>query len=411
MAPGKLAALASPWSFRVEPAFLRDWSKGTDMLNNRVLVVLPLSLFTAMVGLGIIAPLMPIYARSLGATGIWLGVILAGFSLSRIIFMPLVGKLSDRRGRKIFLCLGLLMYALISLGYLGARGLYQLMGVRLLHGFSSAMVIPIGMAYIGEISPKGKEGSYLGIFNLSLFLGWGSGPLVGGFLVDSFGFASAFYTLACLSALALVLIMIFLPVEQNRPSKTSPRESTSLRQLLKTPSMRAIMCIQAAGAAGRGSLMAFLPIFAESLGIKASGVGLLVSVNILLAALLQGPFGKIADKYSKVFLVVLGSTIASCAILIMPLVPSFRGLLLMGIVMGAGGGISLPAVAAIGAKLGRSAGMGTTMGLLNTGKDMGIIVGAMVGGLAMDLLGLTPVFYLVGILGLVGTIAFYQLMS
>ena len=157
--------------------------------------------------------------------------------------------------------------------------------------------------------------------------------------------------------------------------------------------------------------MVFLPIFAGSLGIKASEVGLLVSVNILLAGLLQGPFGRIADKYSKVFLIVLGSTIASCAILIMPLVPSFRGLLLMGIVMGAGGGISRPAVTAIGAKLGKSAGMGTTMGLLNTGISMGMVVGAMVGGLAMDLLGLTSVFYLVGTLGLVGSITFYQLMS
>jgi len=303
------------------------------------------------------------------------------------------------------------MYALVSLGYIGARDLYQLAGIRLLHGFSSAMVIPIGMAYIGEISPEGKEGSYLGIFNLSLSLGWGSGPLVGGFLMDSFGFASAFYALGCLSALALVLIMIFLPGEQNRPSKTSSRESTSLRQLLRIPSMRAIMCVQAAGAAGRGSLMAFLPVFGESLGIKASGIGLLVSVNILLAALLQGPFGKIADSYNKVFLIVLGSTMASCAVIIMPLVPSFRGLLLLGIVMGAGGGISRPAVVAIGAKLGRSAGMGAAMGLLNTGISMGMIVGTMVGGLAMDLLGLTSVFYLVGTLGLVGTITFYQLMS
>jgi MFS family permease len=381
------------------------------MLMNRALVVLSLSIFAAMVGVGIIAPIMPMYAHSLGATGIWLGVIYAGFSFSRIIFMPLVGKLSDRGGRKVFLCLGLLMYALISLGYIGISGLYQLTGIRLLHGFSSAMVIPIGRAYIGEISPKGKEGSYLGIFNLSLLLGWGSGPLVGGFLVDFFGFASAFYALGCLSAMALVLIMIFLPGERNQPSKISYRKSTSLRQLLRIPAMRAIMCVQAAGAAVRGSLMAFLPVFAESLGIEGSQVGLLVSVNILLAALLQGPFGKVADKYSKVFLVVLGSTIASCAILIMPLFPSFRGLLLLGIIMGAGGGISLPAVAAIGAKLGRSAGMGTTMGLLSTGISIGIVLGPTVGGLAMDLIGFASAFYLIGALGLVGTIAFYQLMS
>ena len=136
-----------------------------------------------------------------------------------------------------------------------------------------------------------------------------------------------------------------------------------------------------------------------------------VSLVVLVVQLVQGPFGAIADVYSRVFLVVLGGIIASCAILIMPLVPSFRGLLLTGIVMGVGGGVSLPAIAAIGAELGRSAGMGATMGLLTTGKSIGVIAGAMLGGLAMDLFGVASVFYLVGMLGLVGTLAFYCLIG
>ena len=125
-------------------------------MKNRIFSVLFISVFAAMLGLGIIAPLMPIYARSLGASGIWLGIIFAGFSLSRGIFMPIIGKLSDRKGRKRFITLGLLLYSVISLVYLLAGNVYYLTTVRLFHGLASAMVIPVARAYIGEIAEKGE---------------------------------------------------------------------------------------------------------------------------------------------------------------------------------------------------------------------------------------------------------------
>jgi len=65
--------------------------------------ILALSVFSSMLGVGIISPLLPLYAENLGATGIWLGIIFSSFSISRTVFMPIIGRLSDRRGRKIFL--------------------------------------------------------------------------------------------------------------------------------------------------------------------------------------------------------------------------------------------------------------------------------------------------------------------
>ncbi|MBW2106937.1 MAG: MFS transporter, partial [Deltaproteobacteria bacterium] len=69
----------------------------------KVFPVLALSIFSSMLGVGIVAPLLPLYAEKMGATGIWIGTIFAAFSISRAIVMPIVGKLSDRSGRKVFL--------------------------------------------------------------------------------------------------------------------------------------------------------------------------------------------------------------------------------------------------------------------------------------------------------------------
>jgi len=122
----------------------------------KVFPVLALSIFSSMLGVGIVAPLLPIYADEMGATGIWIGVIFGGFSISRTIVMPIIGRLSDRHGRKLFLGIGLLAYAIISLGYIWAENVSQLTAVRLIQGAASGMIIPIAQAYIGDISPEGK---------------------------------------------------------------------------------------------------------------------------------------------------------------------------------------------------------------------------------------------------------------
>jgi DHA1 family multidrug resistance protein-like MFS transporter len=71
-------------------------------MEKRTLVILILALFIAVLGVGIIAPIIPIYATDLGATGVTLGLMIAAFSISRGALQPVVGGLSDRQGRKRF---------------------------------------------------------------------------------------------------------------------------------------------------------------------------------------------------------------------------------------------------------------------------------------------------------------------
>ena len=75
-------------------------------MDKRVFYTLNIAVFTSMLGMGIVLPFMPIYARSLGATGITIGIFFASFPLAQMVFMPMIGRLSDRHGRKMFMALG-----------------------------------------------------------------------------------------------------------------------------------------------------------------------------------------------------------------------------------------------------------------------------------------------------------------
>ena len=124
----------------------------------RVFPVLALAIFSSMLGAGIVVPLLPLYAEGMGATGLSLGFIFAGFAITRTLVTPFFGRLSDRKGRKLFLTIGLFTYALVSFAYVLAGHVYHLVLIRLVHGVTGAMILPIAQAYIGDLSPEGEEG-------------------------------------------------------------------------------------------------------------------------------------------------------------------------------------------------------------------------------------------------------------
>jgi MFS family permease len=352
-------------------------------LRRRVFVVLFFSIFSSMLGNGIIVPLLPIYAEGLGASGFWIGVIFSGFAISRSIFTPTVGRWSDKRGRKVFIATGLLIYAIISLGYILSDSVADLVTIRLIQGFSAAMIIPIAFAYIGEISPKDREGSYLGIFSASLFAGFGLGPLLGGVLYDQFGLDADFYAMAGLCWLAFFLVLLLLPELHLYRKFEHPR---SYIEIIRSPVTKGLIFFRFSTAFTRGLLITFVPLFAHSsLGLTSSQTGIILSSNILLTALLQAPFGHMADRFTRRGLVFWGSFWFS---------------------LGAVGALALPAANALVVEEGRKYGMGALMAIFNLSMSLGFAAGPILGGIIADLGGLALIFYVGAFAGAVGALAF-----
>ncbi len=377
----------------------------------RVYNVLFISVFATMLGLGVVSPLLPIYAENLGATGIWLGVIFSAFALSRSVFMPIIGRISDRQGRKWIILIGMFAYAVLSLAYLIAGSVYSLTAVRFAHGLASAMVVPIAMAYIADLSEKGKEGSHMGNFSISMFLGMGVGPLLGGFLNDTFGMPSVFYAMAGLSAFATLLVAISLPEAKPGRFALPDAPSTPMPALIKLPVMQGVMVFAFISALGRGGMMVFVPVFGPLIAISPFEVGIVLSANTFLMALLQVPIGRLTDTGNKVALIVAGSTIAAIALAVIPLTHSFLPLLLVTSLIGVGGAIQQPAIMALTVDAGRTIGMGTSMGAYNTVFGIGMIIAPLMGGAFMDFVGIEAVFYVGGAISLIGTVIFAAMMQ
>lgn len=191
-------------------------------MNRQILGILLLSVMTALFGIGIIVPVMPVFAVSLGASGFALGLIIAAFSISRGILQPIVGSLSDRWGRKGFMVIGLLVYTLVGLVLPEATSITNLILIRAFHGVGSAMIVPVAMAYVSDMAPFGQEGRYMGMLNIAIFVGIGGGPLFGGFFADLWGMASAFYAMAGLSFIAMLLVLFKMPVMESGPRRKPP---------------------------------------------------------------------------------------------------------------------------------------------------------------------------------------------
>ncbi len=298
-------------------------------MKNRTFYILLMCAFSAMLGLGIISPFLPELVARHRANGFWMGMIFAGFAISRGVIMPFVGRESDKVGRKVFVTSGLFLFSLISLFYPHAHNMYDLTLVRMVHGLAAGMIIPIVMAYAGELAEEGKEGSVAGTVTMMFYLGLASGPIIGGEIYQAFGFHAVFYAMSALAFVAFLIVLIFLP-ESKGPKKKAAHDGMSFKELIKYDHIKALLIIAAISTFMTTIFLSFVPALAAKRHIDADHIAIILSAGILLASLLQVPFGRFSDRLSrtgKMFQISFGTSLSMCALFIMPLCPDFLALL------------------------------------------------------------------------------------
>ena len=379
-------------------------------MDKRVFYTLNIAVFTSMLGMGIVLPFMPIYARTLGATGITIGIFFASFPLAQMVFMPLIGRLSDRHGRKMFMVLGLLGSSLLSLWYVYAPNMLYLTLGRFLQGAAVALTLPIATAYVGDIAPAEKRGTLMGIFNLSMTSSIGLGPLVGGWLSDQYGMEFSFYWMCLLNALACGLVLVLLP-SSHSTGKAAVRQA-SYRQLLARPRVKGLALYRVVNTIQMGLWFSFLPLLGtEILNINHTMIGWALACYMLVSSLVQVPFGRMADRFSKRLLIITSGLIGSFVFSFMFFVWTFWHLLLIAAVTGAMGAMAMPALNAMAAEEGQDGNMGAVMGMLNMAMSVGMMLGPVLGGLVLDVSGLRPLFIFGAVAGVLGTFGFARLTT
>jgi MFS transporter, DHA1 family, multidrug resistance protein len=360
-----------------------------------------LMIFVIMLGFGIIAPILPLYARSFGVGYEAASLLISAFALARLIFDPIAGPIVDRLGERMTSMLGVAVVGVSSL-LAGIAPTFTLAVVfRGAGGAGSAIFFAALYSYLLKVVPRDRMARTLSLFFGALNIGIIAGGPLGGFIAHQFALNTPLFVYAGLCGLSALLYLRFMPdPAETAHGATAGAEPTlaggywrglvgQVAALLRFRAFVTVLFLNLAFfwvvAGGYDTLV---PLFArESLDVSTVGVGVLFTVAVLAEFAVLYPAGSLADRIGRKPVATVG--MAGVAIMIM-LVGWASSPLMMGILMGALGLMSGSAAAAPGAMLsdvvpGR--GSGVPVSLFRFAGDLGFVLGPVVGGVVTSAYG------------------------
>ncbi|MBF0413597.1 MAG: MFS transporter [Desulfamplus sp.] len=377
--------------------------------HKKIFITLFFTIFATVTGVGIVVPLLPIYAKNMGAAGIYVGLIFGSFSFSRTMLLPYFGRLSDRKGRKPFIIAGLAGYALVSLAFLMTSTVFSLIVIRSLQGIASAMVMPVVQAYIGEITPEGMEGQSMSLFNLSMFTSLSLGPVMGGAINDLWSIDAAFVCMGLLSLAGLMLSFLYLPPIDQEYIRHKEHAPIPWSFFIKDMELMGLFSYRFVYTGCIGIIWCFMPIFVQNRlpDISGSSIGILVTLGVFVSGILQLPMGYVADRFNRRVMVITGGIVCAVSMFMVFKATSYLQLICSVSIFGAGGGISMPPLMALTLIKGNEkSSMASVMSIITVAHSLGMMAGSMGAGVAMDYFTLDSIFPCGAVLMIMGVVLF-----
>ena len=362
-------------------AHMRETATANSMSARqwRAFAILWFAMFVIAVGFGMVVPILPVFARDLGASGLWLGLAFSGFAVTQTPLTPVMGRLGDRWGRRPFIMTGLGIYVFVGIGLALADTFQAVAALRMVMGVGGACMFTSALATIGELAPRGREGRYMGLFMVSFTSGFGIGPLIGGILKDSVGVDAAFLTLAGAAVFALLLVVALMPSQSaTRRTDEEIAAIAPVRDMFRDFRVLALFAFNFTFGLGIGAVMTFIAIFMNDVLLaSATMVGLVVGSRAVLSSVFQPIFGRLADRVPRQHMVAISGVLLAAATAAIPLSPTVMALLVVFLLLGLAESAAMPASMAITTDLGRVYGYGTLMGVTNAILVFGLLAGSL----------------------------------
>lgn len=204
------------------------------LLRNRgTMLLLMLNIFLVFTGIGLVVPIMPTYMNELHITGSTVGLLVAAFSLTQLLFSPYAGRLSDSLGRKKIIVAGMIVFALSEWIFGIAVSPVLLFLARMLGGVGAALIMPAVMAYAADVTSNEERAKGMGLINAAITTGFIIGPGIGGYLAE-FGIRAPFFAAAVAGAVAAVITLLILPESRTAEQRASAGAELAEKQSLLT---------------------------------------------------------------------------------------------------------------------------------------------------------------------------------
>jgi DHA1 family tetracycline resistance protein-like MFS transporter len=340
------------------------------------LLVIFTTVFIDLIGFGIVIPVLPYYVEGtkFNASPRVVGLLFASYSVMQLVFTPILGRLSDKYGRRPILFLSLLGTSLgfFVMGF--ANTLWMLFAGRIIDGITGGN-ISTAQAYIADITTPENRAKGMGMIGAAFGLGFIFGPAIGGIL-SRWGISVPLFFAGGLALANAILLYFTLPetVTADHPARNSAATGrwSQLAASLKQPQLAYVLVIYFVFIVAFSIMTTSFALFTMfRFGYDASHNGYLFMYVGILGALVQGVLiGRLVKRFGEVKLVIVGALLFAASLFLFPFVGPATGLatlLLLGGTFSLGNSLATPSLTTLASK---SAGRGEQGGVLGVTQSV-----------------------------------------
>jgi DHA1 family tetracycline resistance protein-like MFS transporter len=363
-------------------------------MKNKPLFAIFLIVFIDLLGFGLILPLLPYYAETFGASDTVIGLLVASYAAAQLIGAPLLGRFSDRWGRRPILLISLVgtLIGFLLLGF--AQTLAVLFFARILDGLTGGN-ISVAQAYIADVTDEDSRAKGLGLIGAAFGLGFILGPASGGAL-SQFGYSVPAFAAAGLVTINLLMVAFWLPesftpeMRKEMADKGRPQISlAALLEALRRPLSGPLLITRFFFGLAFSLFQTIFSLYAlRRFNLDAQQTGYILAYVGLLAAIVQGGLiGVLTKRLREDLLIVLSVAIMALSLLVWGFAPSVTVLLIILVPIAFAGGILNTVISSSLTKTVLAQEVGGLLGLSSSLESLTRVIAPTVGGILLDQFG------------------------
>ncbi|MEF3353757.1 MFS transporter [Paenibacillus sp. GYB006] len=363
------------------------------MLRNRgAILLLMINIFLIFTGIGLVVPIMPTYMDLLQISGSIVGLLVAAFSFTQLIFSPLAGRLSDNWGRKKIIIIGMVIFAVSELIFGLSSTAFFLFAARMLGGIGAALIMPAVMAYTADVTSGEERGKGMGLINAAITTGFIIGPGIGGFIAE-YGIRVPFYAAAVAGTIAAIVTLIVLPEskpqvvdDQVKEIVKLPKQNllTQLANSYREPYFLALVIVLVASFGLANYETVFGLFVDQKFGFTAKDIAVIITFGSIAGAVVQVTvFGWILNKFGEKNVVSFCLLMAALFIVLTLFVHQYWMILLVTFIVFLAIDILRPTISTQMSKMAMEQ-QGYVAGLNSAFTSMGNILGPVIAGVLFD---------------------------
>lgn len=354
------------------------------------LFILMLNLFIALLGQGMVIPILPDYLKEFNVAGTAAGYLVAAFGAAQFIFSPIGGQLSDKLGRKKLIMSGLLLTVISDYMFAVSGSLVLLYIARFIGGIGLGLMVPSVMAYVADKTTPDTRAKGMGYLSASMNLGMVLGPGLGGIIAE-FGIRVPYYAAALLGLVAALLTLLLpesLAPEARQANRTASTRESVFQQLLQsfhTPYFRYLLLILVM-TFGLVNYETVYALFVEQkYAFDAKQISLVITLGAIVGIIVQvWLLDRMIRRFGEMQVIRISLIMTAFALLLMLVQVNLGYLLVVSALFFAFNALLRPTVSTLIANAAEGR-QGYASGLNTTYTSLGSIVGPIFAGTLFDI--------------------------